>query len=313
MQNNLQTRSMLIVWNWNTGTHRVPDDPGYDIWPAEGSNGQVIRADRANAPDTLEALCLWAAHFAAQGPLLLLLHDSSRTHGFNLDSCLSILKVLERHEHAKNIKIELFGGGNKPVYWNPKTKHRGYLGASGNFSVETQDPNTGEKKESNVVLSSDPKCLRPEPFEYIWAHYWVGTRQKLYHLAEGFKIMEANFERNDYKHFTQYFRQEQGLFWQQLVHFAERGIEINKMADTPLPTLADFSQCEQHLASAYGETLAQQYRNARELVKNLIFVKNHRSPEEADESIRLIVNALDALQDAIPEELTYDIPALLPR
>lgn len=310
-------RVFVVVWDWNQGLYPLPP-VGFDEWGGEGITDLLVRVDQVNSPEALRFLSERIAAYLPEAHVLLFLHTNQSGHRYDTNSPRAILEDLgKRAEFDKvlsRMKINLFGGGGTPVYYQVEEERcRGFLGSKGNFPSVFQDPNTGKKTEVNVIVSLEERLLSPDLFRHVWSHYWVNTRQKVYSLMENFRLCTDDFDPAGYKNFTQHLRAEQGLLWPQLAYFTQNKIELRKLPEIPKHEWADFSTCEQHIELAYGASLAAQYRAARETVNSLAINKPHKSPEEVILSIGTIYQVLDALQDALPEALSYDTIAHFPR
>lgn len=310
-QNTAAQRSTLVVWDWDKGIHPI-GDAGSDEWRGDGIADLLLRVDKPNSQESLAFLTnLIGQHLQKGRQVLVFLHANARTHGYDAKSRDAIFDQLRGHEYLRHLRINLFSGGRLPLYHDGPNK--GFLGSDGNFANEVQDSATGKKTEAFVVKDAGFKLLYAEPFGYVWANYWVSTRQKVYSLMENFCLWADAFDTADHARFTQHFRGESALLWPQIVQFTEEKTELGKLSVKSLPELADFSLCEQHLERVYGLDVAEQYRSARSQVKKALFEKTYRIPGDADAAIVQIINALDALQWAIPEALSYDTIAVFPR
>jgi|GEM_PF-2676838 len=311
-------RIFIIVWDWNSGLHPIPPK-GLDEWGAEGIAHLLVRVDQVNSPDALGFLSDLIAAYLPDAHVLVFLHANQSSHRYASKSRGEIYDRLGDQVHLRQklsrLKINLFGGGGTPIYYDPDIPHcRGFLGSKGNFPSIFQDPNTGKEQEVRLIVDAEQNQLTSEPFRHVWGHYWVNTRQKVYSLMENFRLWIDDFDPARYKDFTQYLRNEQGLLWPQLVYFTQIKTELKQLPEVPKHEWADFTGCEQQLELAYdGTTLADQYRAARKTVEHLALIKSHKSSEEAVVAISEIYNALDALQNAIPEALSYDTIAHFPR
>lgn len=310
-------RVFIVVWDWNQGLYPIPS-VGFDEWGGEGITDCLVRVDQVNSPEALRFLSERIAAYLSESHVLVFLHTNQSHHRYDANSRRALLEHLSSRTELKQelgrLKINLFGGGNTPIYYQAEDAHcQGFLGNKGNFPNEFQDPTTGKIQKVNVVVSHEQQLLSPDLFRHVWSHYWVNTRQKVYSLMENFRLCTDDFDSTEYKNFTQHLRAEQGLLWPQLAYFTQNKIELRKLPEIPKHEWADFSTCEQHIELAYGADLAAQYRAARETVNNLAINKSHKSPEEVFDSIGTIYNLLDALQDAIPEALSYDTIAHFPR
>jgi hypothetical protein len=309
--NTAPRRTILVIWDWDKGVH--PIGPArFDEWRGDGIADLLVRVDQPNSEEILNFLThLIAQHLEGGRQVLAFLHANARTHRYDAKGRDALFEQFRGSEHLRRLKINLFSGGRLPLYHDGL--HKGFLGGDGNFADEAQDSETGAKTKLFVVKDADEKLLYAEPFGYVWANYWVGTRQKIYSLMENFRLWADAFDRANHTRFTQHFRSAPALLWPQLVLFTENKSELEKLPAKPLPELTDFSHCEQHLALAYDHALAEQYRAARIRVQKALFEKTYKTPSEADAAIADIVNTLDALQCAIPEALSYDTIAVFPR
>ena len=322
-------RIFLIVWDWNTGTHPIPPE-GFDEWGAPGIADLLVRADRVNGSAAIRDLSSLIASYLqdSNNHVLAFLHSNPNTHGYDLDSCRQILEQLTKGgqlaeaKHLGRLKINLFGGGAIPIYRDPARNLRGFLGSRGNFPSKFQDPVTGEETVVEIIHSAEDKQLRPDPFRYVWAHYWVSTRAKVYSLMENLRLWTDTFDPANHKRFTQHLREEKGLLWPQLAQFTKNPIELKKLSEwkkeSKIPTheWADFDHCEQHVELAYGTELGDLYRKARSIVEQVAFLKSHKDAETFITARDEMYNALDMLQDKLFEQgetLSYDTIALFPR
>ncbi|MFN0037690.1 MAG: hypothetical protein ACKVUS_21730 [Saprospiraceae bacterium] len=318
-------RIFLVVWDWNKGSHRIPPE-GSDEWGTPDTGDVLVRADWVNSPKAIPALSGLIAGYLQEGHhVLAFLHSNSKTHGYDPKSCRQILEQLAQDaqlaevKHLGRLKINLFSGGEIPIYYNPARKLYGFLGIGGNFPRKFQDSDTAEETQVEFIHSAQDKLLHPEPFRHVWSHYWVSTRAKVYSLMENLRLWTDDFDPADHKRFTQHLREEKGLLWPQLAHFTENKIELKKLSKQPeqrVSEASDFSQCEQHVKLAYGSELGDLYRKARSIVEQVAFLKSHKDAEAFIAARDEMYNALDALQHQLAEHgeaLSYDTIALFPR